>query len=126
MTSFPASDPSRTGPKIGRTAVPRASVAPPLACIVSIRPMPATRFQLTPQFGAARAIMPSALRYADNAIAGIRRAPGEFTTTAGGGAETVATATWKLVGGLLIPITDGPASSSAPGITAANGVTLTS
>jgi hypothetical protein len=45
-----------------------------------------------PQPGAADAIIRSALRYADNAIAGMRSAPGEFTTTDGGGAEIVAAA----------------------------------
>jgi hypothetical protein len=57
-----------------------------------MRPMPARRFQLTPQPGAAAAIIRSALRYADNTIAGMRSVPGEFTMTEGGGAELVAAA----------------------------------
>ena len=77
---------------MGRTAVPLESVAPPLACNDSMRPMPASRFQLTPQPGAAVAIIRSALRYAANAIVGIRSAPGAFTTADGGGADIVAAA----------------------------------
>ncbi|CFE53499.1 Uncharacterised protein [Mycobacterium tuberculosis] len=42
--------------------MPRASVAPPFACIDSMRPIPASKFQLTPQPGAAAAIFSSALR----------------------------------------------------------------
>ena len=44
------------------TGLPWASVAPPLACTDSMRPIPASRFQLTPQPGYAEAIMRSALR----------------------------------------------------------------
>ena len=49
----------------------------------------------------------------------MRSAPGEFTTTAGGGAETVdAAATWKLVGGRLTGTTDGPEMASGFGTAA--------
>src|SRR5687768_14371582 len=98
MTSLPGSVPSSAGPKMGRTAVPRESVAPPLACIDSMRPMPASRFQLTPQPGYAEAIMRSALRYAARAIAGMPRAPGELTIAAGGGDDAVVEAMWNAAG----------------------------
>ena len=57
-----------------------------------MRPMPASRFQLTPHAGAASAIFCSALRYAASAIVGIRIEPGELTTLARGGAVTMAAA----------------------------------
>jgi hypothetical protein len=57
-----------------------------------MRPIPANRFQLIPHPGSEAAIICSALRYADNAIAGMPSAPGEFTAMAGGGAETAAAA----------------------------------
>ena len=60
--------------------------------------MPANRFQLIPQSGLELAIICSALRYAAGAIDGIPSAPVEFTTMAGGGAETVAAAMCKLAG----------------------------
>src|SRR5258705_9041479 len=104
---------------MGRTAVPRVSVAPLLACNDSIRPMPASRFQLTPHVGWALAIIRSALRYACSAIDGMPSAPGEFTTMEGGGADIVAAAaTWKLVGGRLTGTTDGPGRASASGTAA--------
>ena len=62
MISLPGNVPSSAGPRMGFTAVPLTSVAPPLACIDSMRPIPASRFQLIPQFGAAVAIIASALR----------------------------------------------------------------
>src|SRR5271165_7240386 len=109
---------------MGYTAVPCASVAPPLACIDSIRPIPANRFQLTPHAGSASAIIRSALRYADNAIAGIRREPTELTTASGGGgAMMLASATWKLAGARATETTDGPDWSRVPGATAASGTT---
>src|SRR5271156_1498872 len=73
-----------------------------------MRPIPANRFQLIPHAGSEVAIIRSALRYADNAIAGMPSAPGEFTTMAGGGAETAATAIRKLVGGRATATTAGP------------------
>src|SRR5271166_4424310 len=66
---------------MGWIAVPRASVAPPLACIDSMRPIPANRFQLIPQAGSEAVTICSALRYADSAIVGIPSAPGEFMMT---------------------------------------------
>ncbi|SHV96722.1 Uncharacterised protein [Mycobacteroides abscessus subsp. abscessus] len=45
---------------MGRTTRPFTSVAPLLAWPDSIRPMPASRFQLTPHPGAALAIIFSA------------------------------------------------------------------
>ncbi|SHX20319.1 Uncharacterised protein [Mycobacteroides abscessus subsp. abscessus] len=62
MTSLPAKVPSRTGPRIGVSAVPRASVAPLLAWPDSMRPMPASRFQLMPQPGMLVAMIFSAVR----------------------------------------------------------------
>src|ERR1700751_552051 len=110
---------------MGRTAVPRASVAPLLACSDSMRPIPASRFQLMPQLGWASASSRSALRYAASAIDGILSAPGEFTTTAGGGADNEAAATWKVAGGRVTSMTDG--SEMSPGFTtAAIGLTLAS
>src|ERR1700743_1202561 len=107
---------------MGRTAVPWVSVAPPLACIDSMRPIPASRVQLMPQPGAAPAIIRSALRYADSAIVGIPSAPGEFTTTVGGGADTEASAMWKPIFGCWTAITIGPVGSVEAGATAASGV----
>src|ERR1700739_585969 len=107
---------------MGRIAVPRASVAPPLACIDSIRPIPASRFQLMPHAGAATPIIRSALRYADNAIAGMPSAPGVFTTAVGGGADAKAAATWKPVFGCWTAMTSGPDGSVEAGVTAATGV----
>src|ERR1700719_2806981 len=56
---------------------------------------------------------------------GILSAPGEFTTTAGGGADKDAAATWKLAGGRLTSMTDGP-EMSLGFTTAARGITLAS
>src|SRR5262249_16245518 len=53
-------------------------------------------------------IIRSALRYADNAIAGMRSAPKEFTTADGGGAVTVAAAMWNAVGVLATATTEAP------------------
>src|ERR1700761_652318 len=64
-----------------------------------MRPMPAKRFQLTPQLGLEVAIICSALRYAARAIDGMPGALGEFTTEAGGGADLVAAATCRRAGG---------------------------
>src|ERR1700733_12502827 len=106
---------------MGRTAVPWVSVAPPLACIDSIRPIPASRFQLMPQAGSASAIIRSALRYAASAIVGMPSAPGEFTTSVGGGADTLASAMWKPTFGCWTAITIGPVGSVEAGATAASG-----
>src|SRR4051812_21626370 len=55
----------------------------------------------------------------------MRIAPGEFTTAAGGGADTAAAvATLNFAGGLLTAITAGPDVSTGCGATAASGVTL--
>src|ERR1700739_1547095 len=107
---------------MGRTAVPCTSAAPPLACIDSMRPIPASRFQLMPQAGSATAIIRSALRYADSAIVGMPSAPGEFTTAIGGGADAEAAATWKPVFGCWTAITSGPVGSVEAWVTAATGV----
>src|ERR1700760_2562322 len=108
---------------MGWIAVPRASVTPPLACIDSMRPIPANRFQLIPQAGSEAVMICSALRYADSAIVGIPSPPGEFMTTAGGGADTVAAAMWKLSGCCWMAITLGPNESlEAGGATGARGV----
>src|SRR6185503_11048443 len=97
---------------MGRTAEPDASVAPPLACIDSMRPMPASRFQLMPQPGYELAINRSAFWYAFRAIIGMRRVPGELTTTAGGGPEMLEVeAMWKAVGALVAATTEGPDGS---------------
>src|SRR5271156_9491 len=106
---------------MGRIAVPCASVAPPLACRDSMRPIPASRFQLMPQPGSAPAIIRSALRYADSAIVGMPSAPGEFTTTVGGGADTVAAPMWKPILGCWTEITIGPVGSVEAGGPAATG-----
>src|ERR1700741_2695901 len=106
---------------MGRIAVPRASVAPPLACIDSMRPMPASRFQLMPHAGSAMAIIRSALRYADSAIVGIPSEPGVFTTAVGGGADTIASPMWKPIFGCWTAITSGPDGSEEAGVTAAIG-----
>jgi hypothetical protein len=106
--------------------VPRASVAPPLACIDSIRPIPANRVQLIPQAGSEADTIRSAFRYADSAIAGIPSAPGEFTTTVGGGADTVAAAMWKLSSCCWIAMTLGPDGSVEAGVTAVTGVIVAS
>src|ERR1700749_2132229 len=107
---------------MGRAAVPWVSVAPPLACIDSMRPIPASRFQLMPQAGSATAIIRSALRYADSAIVGMPSAPGEFTTPAGGGADAMAAPIWKPVLGCWTATTNGPDGSVDAGVTAAIGV----
>ena len=65
--------------------------------------------------------MRSALRYADNAIAGIPSAPGEFTAMAGGGAKAVAAAICKLVDGRFTATTAGPGGALAADVTAATG-----
>ncbi|SLJ09304.1 Uncharacterised protein [Mycobacteroides abscessus subsp. abscessus] len=62
MISLPGSVPSSAGPKIGETVVPAASVRPLLACADSMRPMPASRCQLSPQPGIEEARASSALR----------------------------------------------------------------
>src|ERR1700743_1264218 len=103
-------------------AVPRASVAPPLACPDSMRPIPASRFQLMPQPGSLAAIIRSALRYAFSAIPGIPSAPGVFTTPVGGGADDVAAATWKPTFGCSTAITSGPVGSVEARATPATGV----
>src|SRR5512144_2879911 len=54
------------------------------------------------------------------------RAPGELTTIAGGGADRDAAATWKLDGGRLTSMTDGPEMSPGWGATAASGMTSAS
>src|SRR6516162_347921 len=90
-----------------------------------MRPIPANRFQLIPHPGSEAAIIRSALRYADNAIAGMPSAPGEFTAMAGGGAETVAAAIWKLVGGRLTATTAGPVGPLPAAATAATGAMVT-
>src|SRR6201993_1361492 len=123
MTSLPGSVPSSAGPYIGTTAVPRASTAPPPAWPDSMRPIPANRFQLTPQPGAATAIFCSAPRYAASAIDGIPSAPGEFTIIGGGGADEAPSATWNGVGGRRAEMTAGPVRSGMTGETAATGVT---
>src|SRR5271166_5977926 len=87
-----------------------------------MRPMPANKFQLTPQPGAAAAIFASALRYAASATIGMPSAPGAFTIIGGGGAEMVAAATWKLVFACWIAMTAGPDGSRPTGETAATGV----
>src|ERR1700739_461882 len=123
MTSLPGSVPSSAGPYIGTTAVPRASTAPPPAWPDSMRPIPASKFQLTPQPGAATAIFCSALRYAASAMDGMPSAPGEFTINGGGGAVEAASATWKAVGACSMAMTTGPERSGTVGETAATGVT---
>src|ERR1700685_2920108 len=100
---------------MGGIAVPRASVAPPLACIDSMRPIPANRFQLISQAGSEAVMICSALRYADSAIVGIPSPPGEFMTTVGGGADTVAAEMWKLSSCCWMAITLGPNESLAAG-----------
>src|SRR6516162_4863190 len=86
-----------------------------------MRPIPANRFQLIPHPGSEAAIIRSALRYADNAIAGMPSAPGEFTATAGGEANMVAAAQCKLVGGRATATTAGPDGALAAAVTAATG-----
>src|SRR6516164_10572068 len=122
MTSLPGSVPSSAGPYIGTTAVPRASTAPPPAWPDSIRPIPANKFQLMPQPGAATDIFCSALRYAASAIDGMPSAPGEFTIIGGGGAFEAPSATWKAVGACSTEITAGPVRSATEGETAATWV----
>ena len=84
--------------------------------------MPANRFQLIPQSGLELAIICSALRYAAGAIDGIPSAPVEFTTMAGGGAETVAAAMCKLAGGRPTATTAGRDGSLAAAAIAVTGV----
>src|ERR1700751_4497775 len=126
MTSLPGSVPSSAGPYIGTTAVPRASTAPPPAWPDSMRPIPASRFQLTPQPGEATAIFCSALRYAARAIDGIPSAPGTFTIIGGGGATAAPSATWNAVGPRAVEMTTGPEVSGTVGDTAATGVMVAS
>src|ERR1700759_660993 len=111
---------------MGWIAVPRASVAPPLACIDSMRPIAANRFQLIPQAGSAEVMICSALRYADSAIVGIPSPPGEFMTTAGGGADTVAAAMCKLSSCCWMATTWGPNESLEALATTATGVSVAS
>src|SRR6201998_3781502 len=108
---------------MGTTAVRRASTAPPPAWPDSMRPIPANRFQLMPQAGAATDIFCSALRYADRAIDGMPSAPGEFTIIGGGGADEAPAATWNGTGGRRAEMTAGPVRSGMTGETAATGVT---
>ena len=68
------------------------------------------------------AIIRSALRYADSAIAGMPSAPGVLTTAVGGGADARAAATWKPIFGCWTAITSGPDGSVEAGVTAATGV----
>ena len=68
------------------------------------------------------AIIRSALRYADSAIAGMPSAPGVLTTAVGGGADAKAAATWKPIFGCWTAITSGPDGSVEAGVTAATGV----
>ena len=49
-----------------------------------------------------------------------------MTTTAGGGADSDAAATWKVDGGRLTSMTEGPEMSPGLGDTAASGITLAS
>ena len=56
----------------------------------------------------------------------MRSVPGEFTTTAGGGAEIVAAAMWNAVGVLVTATTEAPERSPGEGATAASGVTAAS
>src|ERR1700747_3615849 len=108
---------------MGWIAVPRASVTPPLACIDSMRPIPASRFQLIPQAGSEAGMICSAFRYADSAIVGTPSLPGECMTTVGGGADTAAAAMWKLSGSCWMAMTLGPDESlEAGGTTATGGV----
>ncbi|OBJ30646.1 hypothetical protein A5621_23270 [Mycobacterium colombiense] len=88
-----------------------------------MRPMPASRFQLTPQPGTATAIFCSALRYAASAMLGMPSAPGALTIIAGGGADSAGSATWKTVGPRSTGTTAGPVRSGRVGETAATGVT---
>src|SRR6201993_4831980 len=106
---------------MGWIAVPRASVTPPLACIDSMRPIPANRFQLIPQAGSEAVMICSALRYADSAIVGTPSLPGECMTTVGGGADTAAAAMWKLSGSCWMAMTLGPDESLEAGATTATG-----
>src|ERR1700742_3585929 len=107
---------------MGTTAVPRASTAPPPAWPDSMRPIPANRFQLMPQAGAAPDIFCSALRYADRAIDGMPSAPGEFTIIRGGGADEAPAATWTGIGARSAAMTPGPSRLGTAGETAATGV----
>src|SRR6202007_1644637 len=111
---------------MGWIAVPRASVTPPLACIDSMRPIPANRFQLIPQAGSEAVIICSALRYADSQIVGTPSAPGEFMTTVGGGADTAAAAMWKLSGCCWMAMTLGPNESLEAGGATATGAVVAS
>ena len=67
--------------------------------------------------------MLSALRYAASAIDGMRSAPGEFTTAAGGGADEALAAMWNGVGVLATATTDRPECSLDEDSTAASGMT---
>src|ERR1700739_3004824 len=107
---------------MGTPPVPRASTAPPPAWPDSMRPIPANRFQLTPQPGAATAIFCSALRYAARAIDGMPSAPGEFTIIGGGGADAAPAATWNAFGARPAAMTIGPSRLGTTGETAATGV----
>src|ERR1700722_7575707 len=111
---------------MGWIAVPRASVAPPLACIDSMRPIPANRFQLIPQAGSEADMICSALRYADTAIVGIPSAPGEFMTTVGGGGDTGGAEMGKLSSCCWMAMTLGPNESLEAGATTATGVIVAS
>src|ERR1700739_603409 len=107
---------------MGTTAVPRASTAPPPAWPHPRRPIPANRFQLIPQAGAATAIFCSALRYAARAIDGMPSAPGEFTIIGGGGADEAPAATWNAIGARAAVMTAGPSRLGTAGEPAATGV----